>query len=74
MGMAGPTRGEDDAPDTIQNQILAFILTDEELRDYMLAWGDNRRNKGIDGPPGELTKNEHYQKIAEFIESLHDDD
>ena len=65
--------GETDAPDEIQNKILAFILTDEELRDYILNWGENRRNKDITGPPDELRENEYYERVAAFIRSLHDE-
>ena len=67
------TTGETDAPLEIQNQVLGFILTDEELRDYLLSWGQNRARRGetLDKPV--LRQNEHYDRVVEFVQSLRDD-
>ena len=59
--------GTADAPEEFQNKILAFILTDERLREYITSWGQNRRNKGNLEEPGELVRNEHFERLAAFI-------
>jgi len=37
------TTGEDDPPITIQNQLLQFILQDEDLRNHVRQWGITHR-------------------------------
>lgn len=66
--------GEPDAPLEIQNNLLGFILTDESLRDYLIAWSGNRVQKGEKGSPDSLNRNEHYERVAERIRELHYDD
>ena len=65
--------GETDAPLDIQNQVLGFILTDEELRDYMLSWGQNRARRGETDEKPVLRQNEHYDRVVEYVRSLRDD-
>ena len=60
---------DSDAPDEFQNQVLAFILSHESLREYVISWGRNRRNKGYCDEPGELVRNEHFERVAAFIKS-----
>jgi hypothetical protein len=62
--------GEQDAPEEVQNQLLTFMLSDEALRQYLVSWGNNRRNKGERGKPSRLARNEHYERVAGFIRSL----
>jgi len=59
--------GGSDTSEDLQNKILAFILTDEQLRGYIISWGQNRRNKGNFDEPGELVRNEHFERVAAFI-------
>lgn len=66
--------GEADAPLEIQNNVLAFILTDEALRDYLIAWGQNRARKGETGQPDSLNRNEQYDRVVAHIRELRDDD
>jgi hypothetical protein len=40
-----------DAPIEIQNSLLAFILTDPEMREYIRRWGAEHRDKGGEGMP-----------------------
>lgn len=61
--------GDRDAPEDFQNEVLAFILTDESLRDYIISWGRNRRSKRYSDEPGELVRNEHFERVAAFITS-----
>ena len=60
--------GDAEPPEQIQNRILAFILSDDKLREYIISWGQNRRNKGSTAP-GSLARNEHFERIAAFITS-----
>ena len=41
---------EDDGPPPleIQNAMLRFILTEQDIRDYVRKWGDDRREAGFD--------------------------
>ena len=41
---------EDDGPPPleIQNAVLRFILTEQDIRDYVRKWGDGRRDQGFD--------------------------
>ena len=61
--------GDGEIPEEIQNQILAFILSDDRLREYMTSWGQNRRNKGSAGAPDSLARNEHFERVAAFLTS-----
>lgn len=62
--------GESDAPLEIQNNVLAFILTDETLREYLMSWGQNRARRGVSDEEPELRRNEHYERVAEHIRGL----
>ena len=68
------TTGDADAPLDVQNQVLGFILTDEELREYLISWGENRARRGETYDQPVLRQNEHYERITEFIRSLRDDE
>ena len=61
--------GDRDAPEEFQNKVLAFILTNDSLREYIISWGQNRRSKGYSDEPGELVRNEHFERVAAFITS-----
>lgn len=59
--------GDRDPPHEIQNQILAFILSDDQLREYMRDWGRDQRSKGSDEEPGTLDRNEQFERVAAFL-------
>lgn len=63
--VAGPDDGP--PPLEVQNAMLRFILTDQDLRDYVRKWGEVRRDEGADddGDDPELIRNNQYERIAE---------
>lgn len=58
----------DDGPPPldVQNELLRFILTEQNLRDYVRKWGETRRDEGDgeDDDP-ELARNNQYDRINE---------
>jgi hypothetical protein len=56
--------GLNDPPVEIQNALFGFILRDENLRDYMLRWGEERRNRGVDDEAAELPHDAEFERIA----------
>ncbi len=62
--VAGPDDGP--PPLEVQNALLRFILTDQDLRDYVRKWGETRRDEGADDDDDpELMRNNQYERIAE---------
>lgn len=67
---------EDGAPPVdIQNELLRFILTQQDLRDYVRKWGEDRRDQGIDEFSDDdpvLVQNNQYGRVEaearKFIE------
>lgn len=67
--IAGPTDGP--PPLEIQNDLLRYILTQQDLRDYVRKWGDDRRSQGRD-PLAEaeedqipaLARNNQFDRVA----------
>ena len=60
--------GSDDGPPPleVQNALLRFILTDQDLRDYVRKWGETRRGEGTeDDDDPELMRNNQYERVAE---------
>ena len=60
--------GSDDGPPPleVQNALLRFILTDQDLRDYVRKWGETRRDEGTeDDDDPALMRNNQYERIAE---------
>jgi hypothetical protein len=63
--------GEDDdgpPPLEVQNELLRFILTEQDLRDHVRKWGEDRRKAGItddyaDDEP-ELPRNNQYDRVV----------
>lgn len=49
--------------------IVAFILSDEHLRDYVSSWGRNRFARGTHNEPPRLRRNEHFHKVHQFLSS-----
>ncbi len=61
--------GDADPPIEIQSKVLAFILTEEALREAVLDWSLNRTHDD-DETPGSLPRDETYARIAEFVTEL----
>ena len=66
--------GESGAPIEVQNNILGFILVDEELRDNVLDWGLNRTHEEDEiGQDVELPHDDTFERIAGHIRELWED-
>ena len=54
------------APLEVQNALLRFILTEQDIRDYVRKWGEGRRRAGL-GDYGEdepiLSRNNQYARV-----------
>ncbi len=66
--------GDDDPPVDIQNMLIQFILSDEDLRDYVRGWGERRREEGREGEPPKLRANNQLRRVEEKIDALWEDD
>jgi len=60
---------EDDGPPPleIQNSLLKFILTEQDIRDYVRKWGEDRRDKGLDEFSDDepvLPQNNQYSRVV----------
>lgn len=58
----------DDGPPPleIQNAMLRFILTEQDIRDYVRKWGDGRRDEGFDEFSDDepvLARNNQYSRV-----------
>lgn len=62
--------GLNDPPLQIQNALFGFILRDENLRDYMLRWGEERRNRGVDDEAADLDHDAAFERIAAEAQKL----
>jgi hypothetical protein len=56
--------GLKNSPLEMQNKLLVFILDDEQLRDYVRSWGEERRNRGSDSKAAELSHDAEFERIA----------
>ena len=66
---------ETGAPIEVQNNVLGFILGDDELRDDVLDWGLNRTHEEEDaGDDVELPPDETFERVANHIRQLWEDD
>lgn len=66
--------GETDAPFEIQNNVLGFILIDDELRENVLDWGLNRTHEEENaGEDVDLPPDETFERVANHIRELWED-
>ncbi len=71
---------KDDGPPPleIQNAMLRFILTEQDIRDYVRKWGNDRRDDGFDEFSDDepvLARNNQYSRVeAEAKRFLSKDD
>ncbi|OSQ42283.1 hypothetical protein [Thalassospira sp. MCCC 1A01428] len=49
--------------------IMFFILAHPEIRDYVNKWSRGRFERGTHQDVPKLTKNEHYQKVHDYLVS-----
>ena len=64
--------GEKKPPMGVQNQVLGFILSDLELREYLLDRARNQTRE--EAARGRLTptQDEHYARVSKFVTGLWD--
>ncbi len=65
--------GEKKPPMEVQNQVLAFILSDLELRDFLVDRARNMTREEAESGKLEPEQDEHYAKISEFVAGLWED-
>ena len=58
----------DDGPPPleVQNELLRFILTEQDIRDHVRKWGEERRASGLsefDDDEPELDQNRQYERV-----------
>ena len=62
-----------DPPLEIQNEILRFILTEQDIRDFIRKWGEDRRDQGLgdfaDDEPL-LVVNRQYDRVRTKAEKF----
>jgi len=62
--------GEREPPLEIQNELLAFILHDQDLRNYVLKWGKDRREAGIQNRAPKLKRNNQFHRVSRAATKL----
>ena len=66
--------GESDAPIEVQNNILGYMLVDEELRENVLEWGLNRTQEEEEvGQNIELLQDDTFERGAAYVRELWED-
>lgn len=63
LAEAGPPR---EAPEDLQNRLLALILGDAALREHVRAWGAARRHAGAEAP-ARLERDAAFERVARVI-------
>ncbi len=62
--------GEANAPVEVQNKILGLILSDDDLRDYVLDWSRNLTREEEDETEIELPADDRFERVAGAIREL----
>ena len=62
--------GDSNPPLEVQNRLLGFILTDEELRDSLLEWSLNRTREEERAERLVLPRDETYERVADEVAEL----
>lgn len=62
--------GDSDPPLEVQNTLLSFILTDEELRDSVQEWSLNRTREEEEAGRIILPRDETYERVADEVAEL----
>jgi hypothetical protein len=69
-GVCKAVLGNEQPPLELQNALLAFILEDQDLRDYVRRWGEDRRKTGINGKTIRLKHNNQFKRVAKKATDL----
>ena len=69
-GVCKGVLGNEQPPLELQNELLAFILEDQDLRDYVRRWGEDRRKAGINGKVTKLKHNNQFKRVAKKATDL----
>ena len=62
--------GETRAPVEVQSKILGLILSDDDLRDYVLDWSRNLTREEEDEAEIELPADDRFERVADAIRDL----
>ena len=62
--------GDENPPLEVQNRLLGFILTDEELREAVLEWSLNRTREEEESGRLVLPRDDAYDRIADEVAEL----
>jgi hypothetical protein len=69
-GVCKEALGNEEPPLELQNELLAFILEDQDLRDYVRRWGEDRRKTGINGKTPKLKRNNQFRRVEKKATEL----
>ena len=69
-GVCKEVLGNEKPPLKLQNELLAFILEDQDLRDYVRRWGEGRRKTGINGKATKLKHNNQFKRVEKKATDL----
>jgi len=69
-GVCKGVLGNEQPPLELQNELLAFILEDQDLRDYVRRWGEDRRRVEIKGKATKLKQNNQFKRVAKKATDL----
>ena len=69
-GVCSKVLGKEQPQLELQNELLAFILENQDLRDYVRKWGEDRRKAGIKGKATRLKHNSQFKRIAKMATDL----
>lgn len=64
--------GKEQPPVKLQNELFVFILANQDLRDYIRKWGEDRRRAGIGWKAARLKQNNQFKRIAKKATELAD--
>ena len=62
--------GDTDPPQDVQNTLLGFVLTDDELREGVLEWSLNRTREEEESERLILPRDETYERVADEVAEL----
>lgn len=65
--------GDENPPLEVQNRLLSFILTDEELRETVQEWSLNRTREEEEAGRIVLPRDETYERVADEVADLWED-
>ena len=69
-GVCKEVLGNERPPLELQNELLAFILEDRDLRDYVRKWGEDRRKSGVSGKTPKVKHNNQFKRVKKMATDL----